>query len=123
MPPVEEGAVLKEKAHSGGSAAKNPLAVQKMWVHSVSQEDPLEWEMEPTPVFLPGNPWFLESGRSPGVGNGNPLQYSCQETHGSLSQEGPLEWEMEPTPVFLPGKPMDRGARWASIHLGWKSWT
>ena len=31
-------------------------------------------------------------GRSPGVGNGNPLQYSCLEN------------------------PMDRGAWWASVH-------
>lgn len=41
---------------------------------------------------------FRESGRSPGVGNG---------THSSI----------------LARKPMDRGARWASIPLGWKSWT
>ena len=32
------------------------------------------------------------SGRSPGVGNGNPLQYSCQEN------------------------PMGRGAWWATVH-------
>ena len=32
------------------------------------------------------------SGRSPGVGNGNPLQNSCL------------------------GNPMDRGARWAIVH-------
>ena len=31
-------------------------------------------------------------GRSPGVGNGNPLQYSCL------------------------GNPMDRGAWWATVH-------
>ena len=42
----------------GGLVAKNPPpAVQETWV----QEDP------------------LESGRSPGEGNGNPLQYSCLE--------------------------------------------
>ena len=34
-------------------------------------------------------PW---SGRSPGEGNGNPLQYSCL------------------------GNPMDRGAWWATVH-------
>ena len=34
----------------------------------------------------------LGSGRSPGEGNGNPLQYSCLEN------------------------PMDRGARWATVH-------
>ena len=39
------------------------------------------------------------SGRSPGGGNGNPLQYSCL------------------------GNPMDRGAWWAAVHQVAKSWT
>ena len=39
------------------------------------------------------------SGRSPGEGNGNPLQYSCQEN------------------------PMDRGAWQATVHGVAKSWT
>jgi len=39
------------------------------------------------------------SGRSPGGGNGNPLQYSCLEN------------------------PMDRGAWWATVHRIPKSWT
>ena len=39
------------------------------------------------------------SGRSPGEGNGNPLQYSCLEN------------------------PMDRGAWWAAVHRVTKSWT
>ena len=39
------------------------------------------------------------SGRSPGGGHGNPLQYSCLE------------------------KPMDRGAWWATDHSVTKSWT
>ena len=38
------------------------------------------------------------SGRSPGGGNGNPLQYSCLEN------------------------PMDRGAWWAAIQRFAKSW-
>ena len=38
-------------------------------------------------------------GRSPGEGNGNPLQYSCLED------------------------PMDRGAWWATVHRLAKSWT
>ena len=38
-------------------------------------------------------------GRSPGIGNGNPLQYSCLKN------------------------PMDRGAWWAAIHRITKSWT
>ena len=40
-----------------------------------------------------------ESGRSPGVGNGNPLQYSCL------------------------GNPMDREAWWATVHGVTESWT
>ena len=45
-------------------------------------------------------------GRSPGEGNGNPLQYSCLENpvHG-----------LNPT--------MDRGAWWAIVHGVAKSWT
>ena len=46
-----------------------------MWVPSPGQEDPL------------------------GVGNGNPVQYSCLEN------------------------PMDRGAWWATVHGVTKSWT
>ena len=38
-------------------------------------------------------------GRSPGEGNGNPIQYSCL------------------------GNPMDRGAWWATVHGVTKSWT
>ena len=37
-----------------------------------------------------------ESGRSPGEGNGNPLQYSCL------------------------GNPIDRGAWWATLHGDYK---
>ena len=39
------------------------------------------------------------SGRSPGRGNGNPLQYSCL------------------------GNPIDRGTWWATVHEVAKSWT
>ena len=39
---------------------------------------------------------ILGSGRSPGVGNGNPLQYPCLEN------------------------PMDRGAWWATVHRATK---
>ena len=41
----------------------------------------------------------VRSGRSPGGGNGNPLQYSCLEN------------------------PMDRGAWQATVHRVAKSWT
>ena len=40
-----------------------------------------------------------KSGRSPGEGNGNPLQYSCLEN------------------------PMDRRGWWAPVHGATKSWT
>ena len=43
--------------------------------------------------------WIPGSRRSPGEGNGNPLQYSCLE------------------------KPMDGGAWWATVHGVTKSWT
>ena len=42
---------------------------------------------------------MLGSGRSPGEGNGTPLQYSCL------------------------GNPMDRGAWWATVQGTTKSWT
>ena len=45
------------------------------------------------PGSIPG------SGRSPGEGNGNPLQYSCLENS------------------------TDRGAWWATVHGVTKSWT
>ena len=45
------------------------------------------------PGSIPG------SGRSPGEGNGNPLQYFCLENS------------------------MDRGAWWATVHVVAKSWT
>ena len=37
-----------------GSVVKNPPVKQETWVRSLGQEDPLEKEMQPTPVFLPG---------------------------------------------------------------------
>ena len=47
-----------------------------------------------------GDPGLIpDSGRSPGEGNGNPLQYSCLE------------------------KPMDREAWWATVRGVAKSWT
>ena len=38
---------------SGSSVVKNPLAVQETQVWSLGQEDPLEKEVQPSPVFLP----------------------------------------------------------------------
>ena len=51
-------------------------------------------------AYNAGDPGSIpDSGRSPGEGNGNPLQYSCLEN------------------------PMDRGAWWATVHGVAKSWT
>ena len=55
--------------------------------------NPASAEDESDPGLIPG------SGRSPGEGNGNPLQYSCL------------------------GNPMDRGAWWAMVHRVTKSQT
>ena len=51
------------------------------------------------PRWLSGKESAHQCRRSPGVGNGNPLQYSCL------------------------GKPMDRGAWLATVHGVEKSWT
>ena len=42
-----------ELGFSGGSVAKNLPAKQETQIQSVGQEDPLEKEMQSTPVFLP----------------------------------------------------------------------
>ena len=38
----------------GGSVVKNPPAKQETWLQYLGREDPLEKEMAPTLVFLPG---------------------------------------------------------------------
>ena len=56
--------------------------------------------MVKNPSANAGDPgWIPGSGRSPGEGNGNPLQYSCLEN------------------------PMDRGAWWSTVHGVGKSQT
>ena len=51
-------------------------------------------------VYNAGDPGSIPGlGRSPGEGNGNPLQYYCLEN------------------------PMDRGVWWAMVHGVAKSWT
>ena len=52
-----------ELGFSGGSVVKNLPARQELQIQSLGQEDPLEKEMQSTPVFLPGeslvgySPW------------------------------------------------------------------
>ena len=70
-----------------------------VWTHwsfpggAGSKEPPCQCRRHRRRGFYPG------SGRFPGEGNGNPLQYSCLEN------------------------PMDRGAWWATVHRVAKSWT
>ena len=73
---------------------KNPPAIQETWVGFLGQEDPLESDRLPIPIFLgfPCGSAVKESacngedlgsisglGRSPGEGNGYPLHYSGLE--------------------------------------------
>ena len=52
-------------------------------------------------------------GRSPGEGNGNPLQYSCLED--------PMD--RGPTPVFLPGESHGQRSFMSYSPRGRKCWT
>ena len=56
----------------GGSAVKNPLAMQEMWVQSLGQEDAREGMWQPTPVFL-----LLESHGQRSLAGYSP--YGCKE--------------------------------------------
>ena len=59
---------------------KNLPPMQETQVGSLGWEDPLEKEMATHSRILAWKiPWMEEPGRSPGEGNGNPLQYSCLE--------------------------------------------
>ena len=77
---------------------KNLLAVWETWVRSLGWEDPLEKGFPHSLVSIEsacnaGDPGSIPGlGRSPGEGNGNPVQYSCLEN------------------------PMDRGAWQATVH-------
>ena len=86
----------------------------------------------PTPVAIPGLPWRLSGkesacnagdpgsipglGRSPGVGNGNPLQYSCLEnlygrrSPAGYSSWGCKEWDSTERPILsLHFSPQSKG--------------
>ena len=75
LPTELRNSIEGNKGFPGGSVVKNPP-------DNAGDAD-----------LIPG------SERSPGEGNGNPLQYSCL------------------------GNPMDRGAWWATVHELQKSWT
>ena len=71
------GSDSKESAYNAGRDSQVALMVKN---------SPANAEDKRNTSLIPG------SGRSPGGGNGNSLQYSCQEN------------------------PMDRGARWARVR-------
>ena len=71
--------MLKLRGFPGGSVVKNVPAMQE--------------------TKEPGLGWIPGSGRSPGGGHGNPLQYSRLEN------------------------PMDRRAWWATVHRVVENWT
>ena len=73
------GTYISVEASPGGSVVKNPPANAGGDTGDMG--------------LIPG------SGRSPGGGNSNPVQYSCLEN------------------------PMDRGAWWAAVHGVTKNWT
>ena len=62
---------------------KNLPTVWEIRVQTRGREDPLEKEVATHSSILASNAGDLgsipESGRAPGEGNGNPLQYSCLE--------------------------------------------
>ena len=80
----------------GGSTVKNPSAMQETWVRSLGWEDPLEENMQPTPVFLPGeSPWTEEPGglQSTGlkrVGHDWATKHSAQGQASDVSVAGKL---------------------------------
>ena len=54
----------------GGSVVKNPPAMQKMWVRSLGQEDPLEKEMASHSSILAWEiPWTEEPGGLQSMGS------------------------------------------------------
>ena len=54
----------------GGSLVKNLPAIQKTWVHSLGQEDPLEKEMATHSSFLAWEiPWTEEPGGLQSMGS------------------------------------------------------
>ena len=85
---------------------KNPPALQKTPVRFLGQEDPLEKDGLPTPVFMgfsvdsvskesACNAGDLDLtpglGRSPGGRHGNPLQYACLENPHGQKEPGGLQ--------------------------------
>ena len=86
----------------GGSVAKKKLSavweMQEMQVCEEGTGNSCPEVAQSCPLQHSHKIGIPRSGRSPGGGNGNPLQYSCLENS------------------------MDRGAWWATVHGVTKSW-
>ena len=75
-----EDLLVCQRASLVAQTITNPPAVQETWVRSLGKKDPLEKGMDSIPVL----------GRSPGGGNGHPLQYSGLENSiWSLAGDSP----------------------------------
>ena len=117
---------------SSGVHQASPLNATNQFLES-SQDTSLMAQTVKSPLSAGGLNLIPESGRSPGEGNGNPLQYSCwkipwMEEPGGLQSMGSLrvghDWatslslltfmhwrrKWQPTPVFLPGESQGRGS-------------
>ena len=61
---------------------ENPPAMWEAWVQSLGWEDPLEEEMAPNPVYLPGeSPWTGEPGRLQSMGSQRVGHDRATKTH------------------------------------------
>ena len=60
---------------------------QEMQVRSLDQEDPLEKEMQPTPVFLPGEFHGQRSLAGYSTGCCKESEMTEQQTHSRISRE------------------------------------
>ena len=71
-----------------------------------------------TCIHSAGNPGSIPAlGRSPGEGNGNPLQYSCPQPPKKGLKEIFWRRKWQPTSVFLPGESQGWG-----ILMGFRLW-
>ena len=103
---AEEGMEGEWEAGVGGRCcSKNAEVLSTPSASERSRKKGVDWARVSKREGFPGGsvvknlPLISVSGRSPGGGNGNPLQYSCLE------------------------KPTDRGAWWATVHGTAKSQT
>ena len=88
---------------SGGSVVKNSPANAGDAGRSLGQEDPLEKEMEPAPLFFPGEShgWRSLAGYSPWLQRLR-HDWACMQTHNDLQRRWPalFEWALKDMESF-----------------------